>query len=75
MAINPEEDPHNWLKFASLCRKSGRPQLAHNTLAALGGSQTMPQSGQSTCTSLPSNRCAVAAAHLTSRSQCQTTKP
>jgi hypothetical protein len=42
MAINPEEDAHNWLKFASLCRKSGRPQLAHNTLIALGGAEPSP---------------------------------
>ncbi|ODV91704.1 hypothetical protein CANCADRAFT_46867 [Tortispora caseinolytica NRRL Y-17796] len=35
LVINPEEDSHNWIKFANLCRKSGRLGLAEKTLQSI----------------------------------------
>lgn len=37
MVIKPQEDERTWLKFASLCRKSGRLQLSHQTLVSILG--------------------------------------
>lgn len=37
MVIKPQEDERTWLKFASLCRKSGRLQLSHKTLVSILG--------------------------------------
>ncbi|XP_076451616.1 serine/threonine-protein kinase mTOR-like isoform X2 [Babylonia areolata] len=35
LVMNPAEDVHAWLKYASLCRKSGRLALSHKTLVHL----------------------------------------
>ncbi|TRY96882.1 hypothetical protein DNTS_015423 [Danionella cerebrum] len=37
LVINPHEDMRTWLKYASLCGKSGRLALAHKTLVLLLG--------------------------------------
>ncbi|KAG6451388.1 serine/threonine-protein kinase mTOR [Manduca sexta] len=38
LVLTPQEDMATWLKFASLCRKSGAPRQAHKTLVMLLGS-------------------------------------
>jgi FKBP12-rapamycin complex-associated protein len=38
MVIPPIEDVDNWLRFSSLCRKSGRLRLSYKTLVNLLGS-------------------------------------
>lgn len=35
LVVNPQEDVHTWLKYASLCRKSGSFKLSHKTLSML----------------------------------------
>ncbi|KAG7166823.1 Serine/threonine-protein kinase mTOR-like [Homarus americanus] len=49
LVVSPQEDMRPWLKFASLCRKSGRLALSHKTLVRLLGcdpstnpTQTLP---------------------------------
>nr|WIM49540.1 HIF1a pathway protein [Daphnia magna] len=37
LVISPEEDMRTWLKYSSLCRKSGRLALSHKTLVTLLG--------------------------------------
>lgn len=37
MVIKPQDDERTWLKFASLCRKSGRLHLSHKTLVSILG--------------------------------------
>ncbi|KAK8751728.1 hypothetical protein OTU49_009992 [Cherax quadricarinatus] len=37
LVLSPQEDMRPWLKFASLCRKSGRLALSHKTLVRLLG--------------------------------------
>ncbi|XP_050347704.1 serine/threonine-protein kinase mTOR [Nymphalis io] len=37
LVLTPQEDMATWLKFASLCRKSGAPRQAHTTLVMLLG--------------------------------------
>lgn len=37
LVISPQEDIHTWLKYASLCRKSGSLKLSHKTLVMLLG--------------------------------------
>ncbi|XP_053611167.1 serine/threonine-protein kinase mTOR isoform X2 [Plodia interpunctella] len=37
LVLTPQEDMATWLKFASLCRKSGAPRQAHRTLVMLLG--------------------------------------
>lgn len=37
LVVRPQEDVHTWLKYASLCRKSGSLQLSHKTLVMLLG--------------------------------------
>uniref|UniRef100_A0AAU7B991 Serine/threonine-protein kinase TOR n=1 Tax=Pyrrhocoris apterus TaxID=37000 RepID=A0AAU7B991_PYRAP len=37
LVLSPEEDMYTWLKYASLCRKSGRLKLSHKTLVMLLG--------------------------------------
>ncbi|CAH1772250.1 unnamed protein product [Owenia fusiformis] len=37
LVITPQEDMRTWLKYSSLCRKSGRLALSHNTLVMLLG--------------------------------------
>lgn len=35
LVLSPQEDVHTWLKYASLCRKSGSLKLSHKTLVML----------------------------------------
>ena len=35
LVLNPEDDPVMWIKFANLCRKSDRMQLAEKTINSL----------------------------------------
>ncbi|PSN34470.1 Serine/threonine-protein kinase mTOR [Blattella germanica] len=37
LVVSPQEDMYTWLKYASLCRKSGRLLLSHKTLVMLLG--------------------------------------
>lgn len=37
LVLSPHEDVHTWLKYASLCRKSGSLKLSHKTLVMLLG--------------------------------------
>lgn len=37
LVLSPHEDIHTWLKYASLCRKSGSIKLSHKTLVMLLG--------------------------------------
>ncbi|XP_025831250.1 serine/threonine-protein kinase Tor [Agrilus planipennis] len=37
LVLSPYEDIHTWLKYASLCRKSGSLMLSHKTLVMLMG--------------------------------------
>lgn len=37
LVVTPQEDVHTWLKYASLCRKSGSLKLSHKTLTMLLG--------------------------------------
>ncbi|KAM8716149.1 hypothetical protein ACLKA7_003090 [Drosophila subpalustris] len=37
LVVKPHEDIHTWLKYASLCRKSGSLYLSHKTLVMLLG--------------------------------------
>lgn len=37
LVLSPQEDIHTWLKYASLCRKSGSLKLSHKTLIMLLG--------------------------------------
>ncbi len=37
LVITPEDDPVMWIKFANLCRKSGRMVLAEKTINSLLG--------------------------------------
>ncbi len=37
LVISPQSDQRTWLKYASLCRKSGRLQLSHRTLVSILG--------------------------------------
>ncbi|CAH0563403.1 unnamed protein product [Brassicogethes aeneus] len=37
LVLRPHEDIHTWLKYASLCRKSGSVKLSHKTLVMLMG--------------------------------------
>lgn len=38
LVISPQTDQRTWLKYASLCRKSGRLKLSHRTLVTIMGS-------------------------------------
>lgn len=40
LVMSPQSDPSIWIRFASMCRKSGRPQLAHKILCQLIGKGT-----------------------------------
>jgi FKBP12-rapamycin complex-associated protein len=37
LVVSPREDMDMWIKFAHLARKSGRPNLAINTIMTLHG--------------------------------------
>ncbi|XP_013111288.1 serine/threonine-protein kinase Tor [Stomoxys calcitrans] len=41
LVLSPHEDIHTWLKYASLCRKSGSLQQSHKTLVMLLGMDPM----------------------------------
>ncbi|XP_041480411.1 serine/threonine-protein kinase mTOR-like [Lytechinus variegatus] len=43
LVISPHEDLRTWLKYASLCRKSGRMVLSHKTLVMLLGADPSVQ--------------------------------
>lgn len=43
LVVTPHEDVHTWLKYASLCRKSGHMKLSHKTILML--LQTDPSTG------------------------------
>lgn len=43
LVISPQEDVHTWLKYASLCRKSGSLKLSHKTLVMLLGTDPSQQ--------------------------------
>ncbi|CAB3378482.1 Hypothetical predicted protein [Cloeon dipterum] len=51
LVVTPHEDVYTWLKYASLCRKSGRLMLSHKTLTLLLGIDPSLQPDQP----LPSN--------------------
>jgi FKBP12-rapamycin complex-associated protein len=44
MVIPPIEDMDNWLKFSSLCRKSGHMRLSYKTLVNHLGFDPTPSS-------------------------------
>ncbi len=44
MVIPPIEDMDNWLRFSSLCRKSGHMRLSYKTLVNLLGFDPAPTS-------------------------------
>jgi FKBP12-rapamycin complex-associated protein len=35
LVLKPEDDSHMWIKFANLCRKNGRMNLAEKTINSL----------------------------------------
>ncbi|XP_039949400.1 serine/threonine-protein kinase Tor [Bactrocera neohumeralis] len=43
LVVRPQEDVHTWLKYASLCRKSGSLHLSHKTLVMLLGTDPSTQ--------------------------------
>ncbi|XP_059477089.1 serine/threonine-protein kinase mTOR [Neocloeon triangulifer] len=46
LVVTPHEDVYTWLKYASLCRKSGRLMLSHKTLTLLLGTDPSLQPDQ-----------------------------
>ncbi|XP_046989267.1 serine/threonine-protein kinase mTOR isoform X1 [Schistocerca americana] len=46
LVVSPQEDMYTWLKYASLCRKSGRLMLSHKTLVMLLGVDPSQNSDQ-----------------------------
>ncbi|KAK7494179.1 hypothetical protein BaRGS_00014652, partial [Batillaria attramentaria] len=61
LVICPTEDMHPWLKYASLCRKSGRLALSNKTLVTLLGSDP---SKKSVSVSMPNVHPAITYAYL-----------
>lgn len=53
LVVSPQEDVHTWLKYASLCRKSGSLKLSHKTLVMLMGSDPSEQPDMPLCTNQP----------------------
>lgn len=51
--VSPQEDHRTWLKYASLCRKSGRLSLSHKTLVMLLGSDPSQNADPSLPVNLP----------------------
>lgn len=49
LVLSPEQDIHTWLKYASLCRKSGSLMLSHKTLVMLLGFNPEEKKYQLTC--------------------------
>ena len=54
MVIKPQEDERTWLKYASLCRKSGRLHLSHKTLVAILGCDPCKTNGNGEYLAIPS---------------------
>ncbi|XP_013416422.1 serine/threonine-protein kinase mTOR-like [Lingula anatina] len=53
LVVTPQEDMRTWLKYASLCRKSGRLALSHRTLVMLLGVDPAKSPDQTIPTSHP----------------------
>ncbi|XP_050412148.1 serine/threonine-protein kinase mTOR [Patella vulgata] len=53
LVITPSEDRMTWLKYASLCRKSGRLALSHKTLVNLLGTDPSANTNQPLPTTYP----------------------
>lgn len=53
LVLSPQEDMKSWLKYSSLCRKSGRLALSHKTLVMLLGTDPSKQADQPLPTTYP----------------------
>ena len=53
LVLSPQEDMKSWLKYSSLCRKSGRLALSHKTLVMLLGNDPSKQADQPLPTTYP----------------------
>ncbi|KAF6208231.1 hypothetical protein GE061_016683 [Apolygus lucorum] len=53
LVVSPQEDMYTWLKYASLCRKSGRLALSHKTLVMLMGTDPSVNVDQPLPTNFP----------------------
>ena len=53
LVLSPQEDMKSWLKYSSLCRKSGRLALSHKTLVMLLGTDPSKQVDQPLPTTYP----------------------
>jgi len=53
LVLSPQEDMMSWLKYSSLCRKSGRLALSHKTLVMLLGTDPSKQADQPLPTTYP----------------------
>ncbi|XP_014254034.1 serine/threonine-protein kinase mTOR [Cimex lectularius] len=53
LVVSPQEDMYTWLKYASLCRKSGRLKLSHKTLVMLMGFDPTSNGDQQLPTTYP----------------------
>lgn len=53
LVVSPQEDVHTWLKYASLCRKSGSIKLSHKTLVMLLGTDPSESPDQPLPTNQP----------------------
>ena len=53
LVLTPQEDMQSWLKYSSLCRKSGRLALSHKTLVMLLGSDPSKNTDQPLPTTYP----------------------
>jgi FKBP12-rapamycin complex-associated protein len=54
LVVTPHEDMRTWIKYASLCRRSGRLNLSHNTLVLLLGTDPSRHPDQLIPTTYPS---------------------
>lgn len=53
LVLSPQEDMKSFLKYSSLCRKSGRLALSHKTLVMLLGTDPSKQPDQPLPTTYP----------------------
>uniref|UniRef100_A0A0K2TDA5 Serine/threonine-protein kinase TOR n=2 Tax=Lepeophtheirus salmonis TaxID=72036 RepID=A0A0K2TDA5_LEPSM len=53
LVLSPQEDQRTWLKYASLCRKSGRLQLSNKTLVTILGTDPAENSNSRLPTTHP----------------------
>ena len=53
LVLSPQEDMQSWLKYSSLCRRSGRLALSHKTLVMLLGNDPSKQPDQLLPTTYP----------------------